>query len=176
MIKNILAAAAFGVLFTAGGVAVAQTPVVVNSDRAGLYIGANVGRSFQQNSDVLVGLQAGYQLNRNFRVEVTYEHMWNDGNIRNFNSVFVNGILQQRIPSTTVTPYVLGGLGLEFNEFRGAVSDGQYRGVYNVGAGFRVGIANNLELDARYRYVAPVTSRGDTVRGSVTTLGLVYRF
>jgi len=172
-----LSALAFAGLIAKPGMALAnQNPVVINADRPGLYVGTQVGRSFQATSDLSAGVQVGYQVHRNVRVEANYDHFWNGAGSRNFNAVTFNAIGQQRIPGTSLTPYVLGGVGVEFNEFRSAMNDGSYRGIYNVGAGMRVAISNNLEVDARYRYIAPITSRGDTVRGSMTTLGLVYRF
>jgi opacity protein-like surface antigen len=176
-IKTILTlAAAF--MFAVASPSIAQTAasgVNINSDRTGFYVGANAGRAFQNVSDVTGGLQAGYQAHRNFRIEATYDHMWNSA-ARNSNIAMVNAIAQQRIPSTTVTPYILAGVGLEFNEFSTALRDGRYNGLYNVGAGVRVAISNRLELDTRYRYVAPVSSGASTVRASVVTAGVTYRF
>ena len=146
------------------------------ADREGAYLGANIGSTLQTNSQVDLGLVAGYQVMPYARVEATYDYAWfTQGNAQ---MLMANAIAQYRIEDTQFTPYVLAGAGFGFNNYGTAnnlKTDGT-SGIYNVGGGIRAAVTENVDLDLRYRYVGQfddVQGRKDT---NVITVGAAYRF
>ena len=154
------------------GLAQASDPV--NADRSGLYVGGTLGSSTENKSRVDLGGSVGYQVGPYARVEADFDHAWRTNGVGNM--AMANAIGQYRIPNSTVTPYVLAGAGIGFDRF-GSSSSGNAIGLYNVGAGVRMAVSQSVELDARYRYVAPISSNKMGSREqNLFTVGAAYRF
>lgn len=170
--KNILLATVM--LLGIAGVAQAQSADPLNADRSGLYVGGNIGTSNDQQNRINLGGAVGYQVAPWARVEAAYDHAWRTQGVGN--TLMGNAIGQYRIPNTTVTPYVLVGAGIGFDKF-GAVGTGNATGVYNVGAGVRLAVSQSVELDARYRRVAPLgNDKMNSREQNLFTVGAAYRF
>jgi opacity protein-like surface antigen len=166
--KTILAAAAL--LFTA------QVAHAQNTTRLqGIYLGANVGTTFLDRSDVTLGAVAGYQFSPVWGAEVTYDYLrFNSASpFRNAQQVFVNGTYGR--PVAGVTPYVLAGVGLGWNNL-GTNSTGDAQALYNVGAGVRVPVTARVDVDARYRYLGTFNNNQNLPNAHVVTVGARLRF
>lgn len=166
--KIMLAAAAL--LFTA------QVAQAQNTTRLqGVYVGANVGTNFLDRSDVTVGAVAGYQFTPVWGAEVTYDYQrFNSAAaFRDAQQVFVNGTYGRTVSG--VTPYVLAGVGLGWNNL-GTNSTGDAQTLYNVGAGVRVPVVARVDLDARYRYLGTFNANQNLPNAHVATVGARFRF
>lgn len=142
-----------------------QRPVATSD--AGFYAGVRGGIVFTDN--ITAGVGAGYQFNRFVRAEGNYDYLNNDKNTTNgLSSSVVTGNLIGQYPFSSVplTPYVLAGVGYRW-------SDAKNEPVWNVGAGARYAVTQNVELDARYRYVSSFQNER---QGNAFTLGLNYKF
>lgn len=156
---------------------VAPAPVAATAspgmNLTGIYLGANAGSNFRDSSDYQLGGLVGYQFHRNFAGEITYDYNrqtnGNDGQM-----VMANLVASQRLGETAITPYALAGAGVGWNAF-GERGDGANLALYNVGAGIRLNIVSNVDLDARYRYVGAFNS-GETYNQHMLTGGLNIRF
>ena len=169
--KKLALAAAMLVGLT--GAAIAADPV--HSDRSGFYVGGNIGSSTDQKNRTNLGMTAGYQYGKYFRVEADYDHAWRTSGTGNM--LMGNVVAQYRIPNSTVTPYVLAGAGVGFDKFGNVKSSGDIVGLYNVGAGVRVAVSESVELDARYRNVRPFDTKNVGVKEqNIFTVGANYRF
>jgi opacity protein-like surface antigen len=170
-ILNLLAAGVLAVMATVG---VAQAQTAPAGKVSGLYVGTNVGTNFKSTSDYQVGGVIGYHLTRNMAAEVTYDY--NRVNRGGYNSQMVMGnvLYGRTIGNTTVMPYALAGVGMGWNGL-GAKTNGDTLALYNVGAGVRVNLVGNLDLDTRYRYVGAFDQNAGTNHHMVTT-GINYRF
>jgi len=152
----------------------AQAADPVNADRSGLYIGGNLGSSTDNKSRIDLGGAVGYQVGPYARVEADFDHAWRSNGVGNM--AMANAIGQYRIPNSTLTPYVLAGVGVGIDKF-GATHTGNSQALYNVGAGMRVAVSESVELDARYRMVHTVDSNKVATRDqNLFTLGAAYRF
>lgn len=123
------------------------------------YLGINAGTAIN-SSNYLLGLNAGVQFNNNVAGEVsyTYSHNFNTSHL-----VTANILLQTNIGQ--FTPYVLGGVGYTWS--------GRNEAVWNIGAGTKVALTQNIDFDFRYRYV----SGFDTKRSAnLVTGGFIFRF
>lgn len=158
-------------------VASAQTKPVVstNVDNAGFYTGAFVGGSTHNNDRITAGVNAGYQFNRFIRSEVVLDHAWKSTTGAGSRAT-LNAIGQYRIPGTTITPYVLAGVGYAFDSL-GSVKKGGAAPVYTFGAGTRVTVSERVDLDFRYRNVRAINDTNAVVRdGHLFTVGATYKF
>jgi opacity protein-like surface antigen len=168
--KSLIAAFAFSTILA--GSALASDPM--SASRSGLYFGGSVGSSTSTNSRVGLGADVGVQFGPYVRAELDLMHSLTtvgEGNV-----ITGNLIGQYRIPNSSVTPYVLVGVGYAFNN----VSDIKAKSgvpVYNVGAGVTVALSKSVEVDARYRNIRTFDAQR-TIHGgdNVMTVGLNYRF
>ena len=163
MKKLILAAAmAIGLV----GAAQAQS-----TDR-GMYIGANVGTVLQDSSKVSAGAVVGYQYNRFVRTEGTFDQIWYKNG--NGQALMANAVLS--IPTgTVVTPYALIGAGVGMNRLN-TVNGNTSVALYNVGAGARLAVSQNIDLDLRYRHFAAFESVNGRKGANMITVGAAYKF
>ena len=145
------------------------TPTVLN----GVYVGAAVGSTMQKDSDVTTGVVLGYRFNRVLNAELTYDHEWRTG--QNGGLLMLNGVAELPV-HRQVRPYVLVGAGLGFDRYNQNRSDRNGTPMYNVGAGVRVAVTQNVDVDARYRYVDAFNTGEGQQRASIVTLGVNYRF
>lgn len=139
------------------------------------YVGGFVGGRFtdttpknraariDKNHTARFGAVAGWQPVDYARIEGAYEYSQHNSRRLHANSVFVNAIAQY--PVGDFTPYVLAGTGYRWSLRNEAV--------WNVGAGVRYSLTENVEADLRYRYVSDYKTRG---QDNVVTVGLNYRF
>jgi opacity protein-like surface antigen len=132
------------------------------------YVGGFAGARFtdrrvSRERNARVGVVAGWQPVDYARIEGVYEYSWNGRKSLHANSVFVNAIAQY--PVGDFTPYVLAGTGYRWSQ--------RNETVWNVGAGVRYSLTENVEADLRYRYVSDYKTRG---QDNVVTVGLNYRF
>jgi opacity protein-like surface antigen len=164
--KNLVLAAAMALGLGFAGAAHAQ-----NTDR-GMYVGGNVGTVLSEASKVSAGTVVGYQYNRYVRTEATFDQIWfKDGNGQ---ALMANAVLS--VPTgTIVTPYALIGAGVGMN---GLNTPGGNTSValYNVGAGARVAVTQNVDLDVRYRYFGPFESVNGGKGANMVTVGAAYKF
>lgn len=142
----------------------------------GVYLGANVGSNWQDNTDYTLGVVAGYQFHRNLAAEITYDYLrlGNGSGFNNGQMVMGNLVASQQLGSTSITPYVLAGAGIGWNQ-AGERGTGNNLAIYNVGAGVRVNLIGNVDLDARYRYVGAFDNTTDG-NSHMATAGLNIRF
>lgn len=111
-------------------------------DNSNFFAGPTVGAGF--GGGVTMGLQTGYEFSKYGRVEGTYDHMFMNGPW-NLDNLGMNLIGQ--IPTGTMaTPYALAGLGYQWQ-------NGINQGVWNVGAGVRMSVTKQFDIDLRYRYI-----------------------
>jgi opacity protein-like surface antigen len=169
MNKLFITVAALVTLFTAN---VAQASDPVNADRNGFYLGGTIGSTLQTNSKISTGLETGYQWTPYVRTELTYDYSWLT--VGNSSNLVANVVGQYRIPNSTVTPYVLVGTGFGF--YNVGDQPNSTTGIYNAGAGVRIAVSRSVELDARYRYVAPYSYADGRNAANLLTVGANYRF
>jgi opacity protein-like surface antigen len=163
----------FKVLVLSAMVMFSGTALAQTAPTTGVYVGAAVGTTMQTNSDVTTGVVLGYRFNRVLGAEVTYDREWRAG--QNGGLLMLNGVAELPVHNR-VRPYVLAGVGLGFDHYNQNGADRNGTPMYNVGGGVRVALTTNVDLDARYRYFAPVNT-GDAQRdASMLTLGVNYRF
>ncbi len=143
------------------------------SPLAGVYVGGFAGSNFRDATDYQVGGVLGYQINRNWGAEVTYDY--NQLNNRTDGQmVMANVVYGRQVGQTAITPYVLAGTGMGWNAL-GVSNTGSNLALYNVGGGVRLNLVQNVDLDARYRYVGAFN---DTLGANynVVTGGINVRF
>lgn len=171
--KFLLAAVAAAAMLI--GVGTAQAQNQNNSGPLnGVYVGANLGSNFQNNSSVSMGLTVGHQFHKNLAAELTYDHVRYRARAGHDDGQMIMGNLVAGHKMGAFTPYALAGVGVGWNA-AGQKGPGTTTALYNVGAGMRVSITSNVDLDARYRYVGPF--EGDRKNNShMITAGAVYRF
>ena len=86
------------------------------------------------------------------------------------------------IPSSPVTPYILGGAGLYFHQFNGDLSL-KADNVFGLHAGFglEIMLSENISIDSSYRYIwledvetedAPIQDKSYNAGGGMLTLAL----
>lgn len=139
------------------------------------YVGGNVGGAVETGNGVngawndskpSLGVVGGYQLNRMFGAELTYDYFFQRNGAQSGQTVFANGVAGYRIPGTRFTPYGLAGVGYGWDYFGD-------RSLYNVGAGVRTQLTNSVDFDLRYRYI---NNWDSTNRNNVVTGGINYKF
>lgn len=139
---------------------------VVTSD-SGFYAGLRGGVVFTDN--VTIGAGVGYQFSRFIRAEANYDYLNNDkNNVNGLSSSVATGNLIGQYPLAQwgLTPYALAGVGYRWADIKNEP-------VWNVGAGVRYAVTQNVEVDARYRYIS---SFANERQGNAFTLGLNYKF
>jgi opacity protein-like surface antigen len=129
----------------------------------GYYVGGNVGTNYAKFADYTwntspytIGAVGGYEWNRYFRTEATFDYTSKEKptTTKSGETVFANAVVQYPV-GFGVTPYAFAGTGYGFNGWgkgKSAVVD-DAKALYNVGAGARYELSKNLELDGRYRYI-----------------------
>jgi opacity protein-like surface antigen len=141
---------------------------------SGVYLGANAGSNFRDGQDYVIGGGVGYQFHRNFAGELTYDYArmagGGDGQM-----VMGNLVAGQRLGSLSITPYALVGAGVGWNAY-GSANDGGNTALYNVGGGVRINLVQNVDFDARYRYVGAFDTNESSYAQHVLTGGLTIRF
>jgi len=135
-----------------------------------LYVTGNVGTRIKGSSDAVVGLALGMETHKNLRVEAAYEHDTTD-TIRGpasskSNRFFAHALPQVQVPGTTLTPYVLVGVGVDLESL-------DSRPLYALGTGLRVGLTKSTDLDFRYRRVDNVNNRD---MREVVSAGVAVKF
>ncbi len=164
--KNLLLAAAM--LVGLAGAAHAQTP----ASTSGMYVGANVGRIFDNNARANVGVNVGYQYNRFVRTEGTFDQLYYKNG--NGQALMANAVLS--VPTGTIfTPYALVGAGVGMNRLNTPGGNTSVA-LYNVGAGARVAVAQNVELDVRYRHFNAFEQVNGRKGANMMTVGAAYKF
>jgi len=163
---NKILTAAAALMFSVG-VAQAETAAT------GAYVTGSVGGSPSRSTRIDTGLGAGYQVMPMARVELDYDHAWmNKGS---GNLLMANAIGQYQVPGTSITPYVLGGVGAGFDNF--GQKNGEHHALYNVGGGVRIAMSATTDVDVRYRNVRSFDEKTAAHKDmNVFTLGLGYKF
>ena len=128
------------------------------------FAGPNLGGAFG-NDGVALGVNGGYEVNKYFRLEGTYDHVFNTGPW-SIDNLAGNLVGQYRIPKTLVTPYALVGMGYQFQ-------NGINQGVWNVGGGIRVDLSPRVDMDVRYRYIQGMWNETNT---NLVTVGSTIKF
>lgn len=145
-----------------------MNPPVVSAveQTSGVYVGANIGKG--DNDRFIGGLLTGIDINSIIGVEVDVNQ--NRSNRSRFTTdVLVNGVVKHRLDGTLFTPYVFVGTGYRWS------SVNVNRAVYNVGAGSRVAITNNVDWDIRYRFTEGYDRNNRQPEHAFTT-GFVVKF
>ena len=149
----------------AAGTANAQD---LQADRSGPYVGAAIGTTVNNDRRVDLGARAGWQFGSHFRFEAEYGNSYDH---RAANELKASAIGQYRIPSTAITPYAHVGTGF-------VVQNGSTTAIYSAGAGARLAVARNVELDARYSYTGAYdrTTYYPKAGTNSFTIGANFRF
>ena len=135
------------------------------------YVGGTFGGAIGQ-ADVFntsrpsIGVLGGYQYNRNFGAELTYDYFFQGNGANAGQTVFANGVAGYPIAGTIFTPYALAGVGYGWEQFGNT-------GLFNVGAGLRTRITSSFDFDVRYRYI---NSWEGNRQANVVTGGINYKF
>lgn len=139
------------------------------------YVGGNFGGAVDTSSGFdgvwngskpSIGAVGGYQFNRFFGLEATYDYFFQRNGLPSGQTVFANGVVSYPITGTRFTPYALAGVGYGWDYFGD-------RGLYNVGVGIRTQINSSLDFDLRYRYI---NNWDNDQRNNVVTGGINYKF
>ena len=128
------------------------------------FAGPTVGSTWTQGSNL--GFNGGYQINQYFAVEANYDHVFNQWGNSSIDLATANVTLGYRIPRTKLTPYVLAGGGYQFQW-------NANQGVWNVGAGTKIELAKDSQMDVRYRYVQGMSNQQNE---NVVTVGVSFKF
>lgn len=127
-----------------------------------LYVSGSVGTTISGTGQAVVGLAAGSDIHQNLRVEGQYQY----DTEREQHTVFGHMMPQVRIPNTSMSPYVLIGLGVDI----GNLSNNP---LYVVGGGLRVDVSKIVDLDFRYRRIDSVDNND---RRDVVMTGVNFKF
>jgi outer membrane immunogenic protein len=130
---------------------------------SGFYVGGSLGTNYVKAQDYkwntspyTIGAVGGYEWNRYFRTEATFDYTSKEKptTTKSGETVFANAVVQYPV-GFGVTPYAFVGTGYGFNAWgkgKSSVVD-DAKALYNVGGGARYELSKNFELDGRYRYV-----------------------
>lgn len=151
----------------------------------GFYVGGSVGGNFAtfdnvsyDKTPIFVGLTAGYQWNRYFRTEATFDYSTKAAPTTSEagQTVFANAVVQYPI-GFGVTPYAFGGVGFGWNAWGKGASDfiDDAKPLYNIGGGLRFDLTKSIELDGRYRYIQAINGY-KIDNNHVISLGANYKF
>ena len=130
---------------------------------SGFYVGGNVGTNYAKFADYTwntspytIGAVGGYEWNRYFRTEATFDYTSKEKptTTQAGQLVFANAVVQYPV-GFGVTPYAFAGTGFGWNAWGKGQKDftDDAKALYNVGAGARYELSKNFELDGRYRYI-----------------------
>ena len=147
---NKFIAAAFGLIVSSSAIA------------GDLYVTGSVGTHATGSGDAVVGIAVGSDLHKNLRVEGAYEY---DVDAKK-NSLFGHVIPQAQIPGTSLTPYLLAGVGVDVESL-------DSRPMYVVGGGLRVELSKAVDFDVRYRRIDSVSNND---KQEVVSTGLSLKF
>jgi Opacity protein and related surface antigens len=140
--------------------------VVPTFAKTGFYVSGHAGGA-TLGKGAVVGVGAGYDFGM-VRLEADYDYLGGKKGVRG-HMFTANAILEHDFDR--FTPYVLAGAGFRFAD---DVKWNERIGVYVLGAGLRYAVTDNLDIDGRYRYVAPFQfNKG---RDHLFTVGVNYRF
>lgn len=129
---------------------------------ADMYVTGSAGTAMAGRGDTNVGLAVGVELGKNLRVESAYTYDVDNKE----NTLFGHFVPQARIPGTTLTPYVLVGVGVNFDQMN-------EKPLWAVGGGLRVEISKSLDVDFRYRLTDNMDKND---RRGYVSAGLSYKF
>lgn len=174
--KSILSALALGLSLTTAATAAdlpartAPLPPTITrtAPLTGFYVGADLGYG-ARGENFVGGINGGYDFGY-FRLEAGYDYMA-QGKLSGsgVSLATANGIVEYSFGA--ITPYALAGIGYSFGG--GSATPWNDKAAYALGGGVRYAVTTNVELDARYRYVAPTDNR---VHDHLLTAGVSYRF
>lgn len=119
------------------------------------YTSAGVGKSGRH---MTADLGFGYRFGDTFEAELDYTYK-NGGE----HFLIANALAGYQFDN--VRPYALVGAGYRWGDNSDAV--------WNVGAGVKLSITENIDLDGRYRFVSDFSGNE---KDQITTIGLVYRW
>jgi outer membrane immunogenic protein len=152
---------------------------------SGFYVGGNLGTNYAKFADYkwntspyTIGAVGGYEWNRYFRTEATFDYTSKEKptTTKSGETVFANAVVQYPV-GFGVTPYAFVGTGYGFNAWgkgKSSVVD-DAKALYNVGGGARYELSKNFELDGRYRYVQ--SYEGVKYKNNnIFTVGANYKF
>lgn len=148
----------------------------VKGDRTDFYAGVSMGAPTTNTTRMIVGLDAGVQLGKYFRVEADVDRYWQPAGKDGYTAI-LNGIAQYRIPDSIVTPYLLAGAGYMFDGPAAINNSTARKEVWDFGGGVHMGLSQSVELDLRYREVRLFSEpKVDQKQDHVFSAGLNYRF
>lgn len=136
----------------------APLPPIRESVVTPFFVGVNAGGLYD-SEEYTLGLTAGANLTDYVTGEIAYDHLHD----ANANQVTGNVIVEA--PVGSLTPYVLGGVGYRWAE--------QDEAVWNLGAGAKVALTDNVDFDVRYRHVVGFETDN---KDNIITGGLVFKF
>lgn len=128
------------------------------------WAGPTVGSTWTQGSNM--GFNGGYQINKYFGVEANYDHVFNQWGNAPIDLMTGNLVVGYPIEKTKLTPYVLAGLGYQFQW-------NANQGVFNVGGGTKIDLAKDINMDVRYRYVQGMSNQQNE---NIVSLGFGFKF
>ena len=156
MKKTLLAALAAAALSAA--------PAAAQDKQYHWWAGPTVGSTWTQGSNL--GFNGGYQINKYFGVEANYDHVFNQWGNAPIDLATGNLVVGYPLTATKLTPYLLAGLGYQFQW-------NANQGVFNVGGGTKIDIAKDINMDVRYRYVQGMSNQQNE---NVVSLGFGFKF
>ena len=128
------------------------------------FAGPTVGSTWTQGSNL--GFNGGYQINKYFAVEANYDHVFNQWGNAPIDLMTGNLVVGYPLTATKLTPYVLAGLGYQFQW-------NANQGVFNVGGGTKIALAKDIDMDVRYRYVQGMSNQQNE---NIVSLGFGFKF
>jgi opacity protein-like surface antigen len=139
--------------------------VAAGSAQAGdnkFFAGPTAGAGFAGGPTM--GLNGGYEFSKYGRVEATYDHMFMTSS---YNMDVLGMNLVGQIPTGTfVTPYALAGMGYQWQ-------NGINQGMFNVGAGLRMEVTKQFDVDLRYRYIQGLYNQ---TNNNFVGIGTTFKF
>jgi opacity protein-like surface antigen len=128
------------------------------------FAGPTVGSTWTQGSNL--GFNGGYQINKYFALEANYDHVFNQWGNAPIDLATGNVVAGYPIAGTKLTPYVLAGLGYQFQW-------NANQGVFNVGGGTKIDIAKDINMDVRYRYAQGFSNQQNE---NIVSVGFGFKF
>ena len=128
------------------------------------FAGPTVGSTWTQGSNL--GFNGGYQINQYFGLEANYDHVFNQWGNAPIDLMSGNVVAGYPIAGTKLTPYVLAGLGYQFQW-------NANQGVFNVGGGTKINLAKDIDMDVRYRFVQGFSNQQNE---NIVTVGTAFKF
>lgn len=126
------------------------------------YVTGSVGTHATGTGNAVLGVALGMEAHKNLRVEAAYEYDVDNKS----NKVFAHVLPQAKIPNTVLTPYLLVGVGVDFESI-------DSKPLYALGAGVRVELTKSMDLDLRYRRV---DNTDNTDKREVVSAGVSVKF